>query len=138
MHTYLQTFVITYTSIHTYSANRNPNMCIHTKSNANKHDSVRICSSLLRSMFQSQKQKRTLHAGKRFIFGRDKHTKLRTYSYIHTYIQQYIHIYINMYILHTMHTYNGYLKTYIHYIHAYIYDTYIHTYIHTMHTYIHI
>ena len=115
LHTYIfiKTFIITYTSIHTYSAN----ICIQTKANINIQDAVRICSSPLRSMIQSLKQKRILHAGERFlIFGRDKHTKLRTYSHSH------IHTYSNTYIVTYICTY--YICSYIQiiYIHEYVYD----------------
>ena len=85
-HAYILTNIRNHLHINTYiQCKQNPNICIYTKSNANKYDAVRICGSLLRSMFHPQKQKHTLHAGKRFIFGRDKHTKPRTYSYIHAY-----------------------------------------------------
>ena len=130
MHAYKHKNIRNHLHINTYiQCKQNLNICIHTEANS-------ICSSLLRSVFQSQKKQRTLHAGERFLIfgGQDKHTKLQTYSHTQTHIHTAIHTQLHTYVHYTTYivtyidTYMHTMQTYIHTLKKYI-NTYIHTYI---------
>ena len=110
MHTYIKTFVITYTSIHTYSVNRIQIYAYIQKPIASVVPCWGACFNLIKKL-------RTPDVVERFlIFGQDKHTKLQTYSHTQT------HTYSNTYIVTYICTY--YICSYIQiiYIHEYVYD----------------